>query len=143
MDLKQRFDKKWVLEPKTGCWLWIASTNQKGYGMIKVNGSMRSAHRIAWTIYRGNIPVGLQVCHVCDNPSCVMPEHLFLGTPSDNTTDCVLKGRDNWSKLTVQDVGNIRSMRDAGIRVVDIAAKYAVTTDSIYNVIKGKTWKEV
>ena len=91
-----------------GCWLWTGGKNNLGYGRFYVRQVLWRAHRVAWILERGEIPVGLWVLHHCDNPSCVRPDHLFLGTPKDNTADMYAKGRakppvpqygeDHWSK---------------------------------------------
>lgn len=84
----------WSKVQKTDdCWLWRATRFPKGYGQIKIKGRRRLAHRVAWELTNGPIPDGLQVCHHCDNPPCVRPDHLFLGTQSDNIQDAVSKGR--------------------------------------------------
>lgn len=75
-----------------GCWLWRGALDDKGYGRIKIAKGMRLAHRISWLLKKG--PIGdLNVLHKCDNPACVNPDHLFLGTHSDNMKDCWAKGR--------------------------------------------------
>lgn len=87
-----RFERKWTPEPNTGCWLWLGGTQKAGYGFFKYAGEV-TAHRSAWRLYRGDIPYGLHVLHRCDVRQCVNPEHLFLGTQSDNMKDMAAKGR--------------------------------------------------
>ena len=84
----------WDKVDKTGeCWIWTAYTKTDGYGQFKFDGKMRGAHRMAWLLTNGEIPDGMLVCHTCDNPSCVNPNHLFLGTNQDNADDKMNKGR--------------------------------------------------
>ena len=96
---KELFEDKFIPEPNSGCWLWIAAYNTNGYGYFRtgsmVNRTRRNeqAHRVSYKLYKGDIPQGLHVCHKCDNKSCVNPEHLFLGTVKDNMQDCVRKNR--------------------------------------------------
>lgn len=85
-----KVDKSSVVEE---CWLWKGAHNFEGYGFMRVGNSTRSAHRISYELFRGVIPTGYQVCHKCDNPRCVNPNHLFVGTRSDNMRDKVAKGR--------------------------------------------------
>jgi hypothetical protein len=77
----------------TRCWVWMASEGD--YGRVEIGGHKRSAHRHAWILTYGGIQEGVLVCHHCDNPPCVRPDHLFLGTQKDNMRDCVVKGRQN------------------------------------------------
>jgi hypothetical protein len=87
-----RFAAQHVPVPEAGCWLWVGTTT-RGYGRIRAFGSTQRAHRVSWLIHRGPIPSGIGVCHRCDTPSCVNPDHLFLGDQRDNLRDMVRKGR--------------------------------------------------
>lgn len=80
-------------EPNTGCWLWLGPFMYQGYGVTKIGGRQWRAHRLSYTTMVGPIPDGMHVCHACDVRECVNPEHLWLGTNADNTTDRHLKGR--------------------------------------------------
>ena len=113
--VNERFNDRYKIDPVSGCWNWIGPTSCKGYGVIagKINGKRYApvgrqllAHRAAWILYRGDIPDsdlahGMVVMHKCDNPSCVNPDHLMLGTQADNVKDMVVKGRKvvgEWQK---------------------------------------------
>lgn len=151
--LAERFENGYIPEPNSGCWLWIKNTYKDGYGAIVPTGARGQvgAHRVAWQLYRGPIPAGFLVCHKCDNPPCVNPEHLFLGTPSDNMVDSANKGRRasgprcgaRWRfTLNAEKVRAIRSElavsgRGAGKA---LAEKYGVCRATITGIKKGKTW---
>jgi hypothetical protein len=145
--LPERFDKKWKLDAATGCWLWTAAKVRRTANYEQpIIGTWRSrtenAHRIAWLLHRGPIPDGQYVLHRCDNPLCVNPEHLFLGTHQDNMDDMILKAR-NSSKLTAAEIPTIRRRYDAGERPVDLAAEYGVSPTLIVHIGKRKGWRHI
>ncbi len=149
MSLAQRFWPKISPEPNTGCWLWAGAADEHGYGKIGQQYHHEpdvKAHRAAWMLTKGPIPDGLQVCHKCDVPSCVNPDHLFLGTFADNMDDKVAKGRQqkgerHWnSKLTVAQVRSIRERRAAGDKLVQIASEFGVDFSTVGKIAKRTKW---
>ena len=120
-DLGERFWSKVDVGPVEVCWEWQAHT-VRGYGGIKVDCKTKKAHRVAWELTSGPIPEDMCVLHKCDNPLCVNPSHLFLGTQSDNIQDRVSKGRCSATsgeahyrcKLSDEQVAGIRSILDKG-----------------------------
>ncbi len=88
-----RFEKFCMPEPNTGCWLWMGCCTNDGYGRFSLNKKAVFAHRASYFIHKGKIINGKNVLHKCDNPYCVNPDHLFLGTRSENMQDMILKGR--------------------------------------------------
>lgn len=133
------------------CWIWLGSCNQRGYGRLKVKKKLLFAHRISYEIFKGDIPEHIHVCHTCDNPGCINPKHLFLGTAQDNHDDMVKKERrksdqgeaNPGSKLKNIDVINIRYLLKNRGFVREIALKYDISTNAIYNIKNGKTWTHI
>jgi hypothetical protein len=142
-----RFMAKVSPEPNTGCWLWTASVNKGGYGLFGIATSRcAKAHRVAWQLFRGAIPDGRFVCHTCDTPACVNPDHLYLGTHADNMADCINKKRHTFgrqhvsAKLTEDDVPLIRNSTRS---LADLSAEFGVTPQAIWAVKIKRTWKHV
>ena len=124
-----------------GCWAWLGTKNNKGYGTLGVDGRKKGlAHRVAYQIANGAIPAGKWVLHTCDNPGCVNPEHLYLGTHVENMRDMSLRGRGGHSLLTPVDAITIRERSKAGERRKTLAAEYGVSPITIKNINIGRTW---
>lgn len=143
-----RFFKK--VNKTDSCWLWTGVlTRKNGYGRFRFKRGFKCVHRISWTLANGAIPIGMRVLHRCDNPPCLRPDHLYIGTQRDNMRDCVAKGRrpdtrgENGPlvKLTWQQVEEIRRARLNGATTVALAAKYNVVQGTIGHITKGRTWK--
>lgn len=132
-----------------GCWEWHGQKAFFGYGRIKRHGRRVLAHRAAWELYRGPIPPGMCVLHSCDNPPCVNPDHLFLGTHADNAADRTAKGRGGRSpgesngcaKLTADDVASLRKRRVAGEKLADLAATFGVSQTTVSQIANGHRWR--
>lgn len=131
-----------------GCWIWRGATTSRGYGNFKLPGRKQTpAHRFSYKIFRGEIPVGLLVCHRCDVRACVNPGHLFLGTAQDNQTDKVLKGRQargtrngGGGKLTEGQVKEIRRLRQAGISSIAVGKKFGVAKKTVLSIEHRRIW---
>ena len=149
--LWDRFHAKVSPEALTGCWIWTGAVKELGYGVIglgtREQGTAK-AHRVAYTLYKGQIPSGMNVLHDCDNPSCVNPSHLYAGTLSDNMIDCVKRKRqykpDNRGeksttrKLSVEQVNVIRSKQKTGRAY---AAEFGVSKSTVFAIWRGVNWK--
>lgn len=138
------------VEKTSDCWLWKGATVGNGYGKVTINSKCQRAHRVAWELTNGPIPDGMFVCHRCDNPACVRPDHLFLGTPADNVDDMHIKGRyprgeaRKRAKLTAEMVRQIRSRYQPRRVTVDaLATEYGVHSSLIHRIVHRKAWKHV
>ena len=152
-----RFWSKVRISGPDECWNWTANSRVRGYGAFALYGRprrMRLAHRVAWTITSGTIPLGLCVCHHCDNRACCNPAHLFLGTHKDNMRDALQKGRmrqpglcgaeNGNSTLTAAQVKEIRVEYSAGkISQRALASKHGVCQRTIATIVLNKTWAHV
>lgn len=144
-------------ENPNGCWVWTGAKDPLGYGRFREStpalSKLITTHRFAWTITYGPIPEGLCVLHRCDNPPCVRPDHLWLGTLRDNARDMVNKGRNfvrenhgelnGMSRLTADRVRDIVKRSAAGEPRKDIAQRHSVTTQMICHIMRGHSWKHV
>ncbi len=128
-----------------GCWEWTAS-KRKGYGFFQINHKVVTAHRYSWELHNGPIPNGLHVCHHCDNPACVRPDHLFVGTDKDNAIDKTAKGRNGLigSRLTAGKAQLMRAMWDSGEYIHrELCEIFDVTESTTNHVVHRKTWRHV
>lgn len=137
-----------ISKNESGCHIWTGTKNKAGYGKMWRNGKKIYAHRFAWEMVNGGIPSGLHVCHHCDNPSCVNPDHLFVGTVADNMRDRELKGRGNHpvgenasrAKLKPSDVMEIRRSSLTQRKLAEI---YGVAKSTIFLARKGINWSSI
>lgn len=128
-------------DEESGCLEWTGAVNNKGYGQIWINGTLWLCHRYSYQIAKGEIK-GAVVCHKCDNPRCVNPDHLFLGTQLDNMRDMHKKGRSNhFSILDTSKVNEMKLLREQGWTFTAIGEKFNVAETTARNAIKGKSWK--
>ena len=135
--LPSRFWPK-VDRKESGCWLWNANKNNKGYGMFHVIGNKKLAHRISWQLRYGEIPEGMHVLHLCNTPACVKPTHLFLGTHQENMQDKLNHGRAHYTsnKFSEETRKLITSMRGARQSVNKIAAAVGCDKATIVRYLK-------
>jgi len=158
--IQERFDAKWIPEPNSGCWLWTAAVNFPSSHratdirpIIGTGNGRRTdyAYRVSWRLHNGDVPAGMDVCHRCDVPICVNPDHLFLGTRQDNLQDMVMKGRQGrhgrlrgeahpMVLLTENDVRNIRSSAEPA---QILANRFGVSRPTISAIRTGRNWKHV
>jgi hypothetical protein len=164
--VEERF---WRYVRKTdSCWLWTGALNHKGYGMLSVNNSKAAAHRLSWEMANGPIPNGLFACHNCpsgDNPRCVNPAHLFLGTQDDNMKDASRKGRiratrcrgdRQWQNLHPErrmrgeangrarlSEEQVRAIRADARKQADIAAAFGVSKSLVAQIRRREIWRHV
>ena len=165
----QELDQKtinrfWGKVDKSGdCWNWIGGSSPAGYGRftILMSGTKKFllSHRISYFIHTGSLPNGMLVCHSCDNPSCVNPDHLFLGTYRDNVMDAVNKGRIKIpfgintifpkgekhpeAKITKDQAIEIKERLSNGERQIDIAEDYPISRWMISKIARGRCWTHV
>jgi hypothetical protein len=156
----ERTMEKVVRLPFSGCWIFMGATNEAGYGIVGMGGRGAPndrAHRIAFRHFRGNIPDGIFVCHTCDVPSCCNPNHLFLGTPKENTRDMMRKQRNSLpprnphivgsahpgAKLDEEQVVEIRNQYRRGLTQKEIAHQYGVARQTISKLVNYKRFKHV
>jgi len=137
---------------KNGCWNFLGCKDVDGYGVFgHGRGKQLRAHRASFEFHKKNTIDGLFVCHSCDNPSCINPNHLFVGTPKDNTHDMIKKGRKvifkgathPCAKLNEVDVLFIRKQRLLGKKLKEIANEIGIKFQTVSEICNGKTWKHI
>jgi hypothetical protein len=147
----------WQRVDKTDyCWNWTGKFSEKGYGAMRYHGRRILVHRAAWELANGPIPPDLCVLHRCDNPACVRPDHLWLGTRTDNNKDMTAKGRHahvgvpsekcHTCKLTIAQVREIRAIYATPEKhpsFAEVAKRFGVHATNIGNIIAFRTWKHV
>lgn len=137
----QRAAKFWQLVERTrSCWLWRGFVDAHGYGQFERN---TKAHRFAFETVFGKIPNGLVVCHKCDVPRCVNPEHLFVGTNLDNSLDMAAKGRSARAKFTPDQVSFIRHENQRGVSQRELARIHQVHPQTIHRIVHSQTWQRL
>lgn len=151
--LEQRFLEKVSPCPLTGCWWWTGGSFSNGYGMFWVNDLNRvtQAHRVAYSLRHGSIAAGAFVCHRCDNPPCVNPDHLFIGTAADNMRDKARKGRGNAPKgerhgrrkLAASQAEEILRRCNSGERPAALAAEFGVSRHTVELIASRKNWRHL
>lgn len=170
--LKKRWEKQrstfvarfWsnITKTASGCWIWRGTITGRGYGSVKYGVKTHSTHRMAYSLINGTIPDGMQVCHKCDIPACINPEHLFLGTASDNQQDSVRKGRKPSiigeknpmygvqgeahpsHKLTADEVREMRLLYATGeFTQKELAKRFRTTQINVSVITLRKTWNHI
>jgi hypothetical protein len=151
VELVERFHEKWKLNKRSGCWEWTASVAGKGYGQIKLPGERRQiyAHRLSYLIHYGHLADDLLICHTCDNPKCVKPSHLFVGTPADNLQDMKAKDRhlhgtrNKKSKLSDDQVRHAHRLSAEGMSQGKIAKVLNVAQSTVFKLLKGDRYQGI
>ena len=153
-DPVKRFWTGVQIDDLVDCWLWMRRKNSEGYGNIRWYGETWLTHRVAWNISRGEIPQGMLVCHHCDNPPCVNPSHLFLGTDLDNARDKIAKGRsvlppsfagekNPMATLTAPAVLEIRRLYKEGATQISLCRKFEASQTQIWLIVHNRRWKHL
>lgn len=151
-NLPERIDN--AIDRTGDCWIWTKSRDKNGYGKTSItsDGVTRHvrAHRVLWELVNGPIPEGKMVCHRCDNPPCVNPDHLFLGDALSNMRDKIAKGRATYSiheehpmrKLDWPAVEAIRNKYLLGHSRQALAEEYGISAGHVWSIVMGKVWKD-
>lgn len=141
--LRRKFYSLFVPSGPDDCWEWIGWLTPQGYGLLKGRGATYRAHRVAYQIAHGKAPIG-EVCHTCDNPACVNPNHLFDGSRTDNVNDAISKGRwpegeqANGAKLSTVQVLAIRRLYRSGTKIAELARQFKTPYSTIWNIVHNQ-----
>lgn len=142
MDVNHFVELHCAIKKPNGCWMWTKSLTHNGYGRVQIDRKSRKAHRVAYELANGPIPDGRQVCHHCDTPACINPDHLFLGSQLENMRDMIKKGRkvirrgaQHWAtKLTDQQIEAIR--KDTRFNRI-VAPEYGISKNYVNEIRRG------
>lgn len=145
-----RFHNSYSYTTRDACWIWKGPKHSKSdYGIFNNNHKKSLAHRFSWRVFRGEIPEGLKVLHKCDNPICINPYHLFLGTQEDNILDMVKKGRQAKGESHARSASK-RKLSDAEVLLIfnseirkpsQVASQFGITRGQVHNIWIGKCFK--
>ncbi len=149
--IKQKIEEYSVPVPEAGCWIWTRAVNNKGYGTVSVgNQKAKYAHRMYYSEFKGEIPDGMEVCHKCDTPACVNPDHLFLGTHHENMMDSSKKGRIRTTPRSgtrhhkaVFDNESLKYIRTSKESNKQLAEKFGCCKATVVRAKKGQTYIQV
>ena len=145
--LEERLQGRWKEVPgtqDTPCWEWTGPKNWDGYGVLKYQGRGQGVHRLMYGLHKGEIPEGVNVLHNCDNPPCMNPGHLRLGTQADNVEDMVTKGRQRAPRgLTDEEVRGILAMVKGGMRQSEVVRLLGLESSTVSRVVSRKLYKDV
>jgi len=136
-----RFERKFC--KSDGCWLWTGCVHGKGYGHFKIGKKVEKAHRVSWMLYRGNIPQGYHVLHICDTPPCVNPDHLYLGTNADNVKDRVQKNRsaclykNGRLKYTTDKIMEMKQQLNNGETTASVSRQFGIDNGYLSRIRRG------
>ena len=142
--MKEAFEK--FVQKEEYCWVWLGSKKGRinmDYGNFTFRGKGMMAHRASYNIYKGEIPDGVLVLHKCDVPSCVNPDHLWLGSYLDNQRDKMAKGRGTCEKLSPEKVSMIKGLLRMGVLGTRICNDFGISRTTLCSIKKGRTWKDI
>lgn len=138
--LETKFWRHTMRDASCGCWVWVGCTDADGYGIIRHNGTNVRAHRASYQIHKGETPSHLAVCHSCDNPCCVNPDHLFLGDETDNNRDAVTKGRHKTgSVMNYEIAAQVRKAKEK-LTGRTVAKQFGISEAAVSRITNFKRW---
>jgi hypothetical protein len=146
LKFKERFMERIIHEPNTGCWLWSGRLNNDGYGSgFRMKTFRTTAHRASFLIFKHEIPEGICVCHKCDTPACVNPDHLFLGTRKENMQDSIKKRRfvfnmiTSKGRLSKEEAKQLCSMYSTGnFTQAEVSKEFGISQTAAWRYINNK-----
>jgi len=149
--VRPRFEERYEVNDDTGCWEWTAGTTDYGYGALSVEGDAEGAHRVSYRLHNGEIPDGAIICHTCDNPPCVNPDHLYAGDAESNAQDAKDAGNiprphgteGPKAKLTEEEVVTFREKYANGATMADLSEEYDVSMATVSRITSGDAYPNI